>query len=523
MKRMLGGLGVGLGAVLVGLMGLTQAQADTVISTTQYSYTYDNQVVCTAVRMNPATFGSLPSDPCSQATLGTYGPDRITQNVYDAAGQLLGVYQGIGTSDVRQYAYYTYTNNGLKASEMDANHNVTTFTYDGLDRLSKMQYPSTTVGSSTSSTTDYETFGYDANNNRTSWRHRNAQTVLYTYDNLNREILKDLPAYAGSTTTSKDIYTGYDGLGHILYKRFASATGLGVSYTYDGLGRVSSTTDMNNRLVSYGYNADSTRWYLQYPDGVIQGYSYNNVGALVATSTGAVGLGIAYDSLGRTTLIARSNTAQTYYAYDAVGRPTIMTHDFTGTTNDISWNFNGYNPANQITNWIASSTLYDYIEIATTAENKTYDGLNRDASIAAVSGGYDSAGNMTNDGARVFTYDVENRLLTGSGTLAGLNMEYDPEGRLYRYTYNGSQRTFLYDGTNLIGEYDSAGNMLRRYMHTLGTDQPWVQFAGASTDASNALYLYANYQGSIIAQADSTGTVARLYKYGPYGEPRNDT
>ncbi|SCW85437.1 YD repeat-containing protein, partial [Asticcacaulis taihuensis] len=430
MKKTMKRFVFGLGAALAGLSGL--AQAETVISVTQVNYNYNNQPLCTAVRMNPTTFGSLPSDPCLQGTTGAYGPDRITQNVYDAAGQLLGVYQGIGTSDVRQYAYYTYTNNGLKASEMDANHNKTTFTYDGFDRLSKIQYPNTVAGNEISSTTDYETFGYDTNNNRTSWRHRNAQTVLYTYDNLNREILKDLPAYAGSTATSKDIYTGYDGLGHILYKRFASAAGAGVTYYYDGLGRVSATTDMNGRGIWYGYFADSTRYYMQFPDAVLQTYSYNNDGRLFLTGVAGVQLQPWYDALGRISAIGRSNGANSYFSYDNVGRLISMNQDFPGTANDITWSFNGYNPAGQITNWNASSTVYDYVETATAAENRTYDGLNRDASIAALSGGYDSVGNMTNDGARVFTYDVENRLLTGSGTLAGLNMEYDPEGRLYR-------------------------------------------------------------------------------------------
>ena len=57
--------------------------------------------------------------------------------------------------------------------------------------------------------------------------------------------------------------------------------------------------------------------------------------------------------------------------------------------------------------------------------------------------------------------------------------------------------SFLYDGVNLIGEYDGAGNMTKRYMHTMGADQPWVEFSGSAVGPGNATYLYANYQGSI--------------------------
>ncbi|MDV6333263.1 RHS repeat-associated core domain-containing protein, partial [Asticcacaulis sp. 201] len=245
-----------LGAVAVGLGfgSLAVAQAETVISVTQVSYNYKNQPVCTAQRMNPAVYSSLPSDACTLGTAGTDGPDRITKNTYDVAGQVTQVDQAYGTSVQRAYARYTYTNNGLKQTERDANGNTTTYEYDGFDRLNKLRYPVATVNSTSSSTTDYETYGYDAANNRTSWRRRDGNTILYTYDSLNREIVKDMPG-----GTADDLYTGYDGLGHIVYKRFVSSGGSGVSYAYDGLGRVSSTTDMNGRTLSLGYLSNSAR------------------------------------------------------------------------------------------------------------------------------------------------------------------------------------------------------------------------------------------------------------------------
>ncbi|MDV6333226.1 RHS repeat domain-containing protein [Asticcacaulis sp. 201] len=83
-----------------------------------------------------------------------------------------------------------------------------------------------------------------------------------------------------------------------------------------------------------------------------------------------------------------------------------------------------------------------------------------------------------------------------------LQLDYDPEGRLSKLTSSGAVTTFAYDGANLIAEYDGAGNMTKRYMHTLGTDQPWVEFSGSAVGTGNATYLYANYQGSIIAAAD---------------------
>ena len=64
---------------------------------TQYSYDGLRRLDCTAVRMNPATWGALPASACTLATTSsTYGPDRITKNVYDDAGQLLKVIKAYG-------------------------------------------------------------------------------------------------------------------------------------------------------------------------------------------------------------------------------------------------------------------------------------------------------------------------------------------------------------------------------------------------------------------------------------------
>jgi YD repeat-containing protein len=178
-----------------------------------------------------------------------------------------------------------------------------------------------------------------------------------------------------------------------------------------------------------------------------------------------------------------------------------------------------YNPASQLTSLTSTGTdQYEYLRAVTATDNGTYDGLNRDASIVALSGGYDARGNMTNDG-RVMTYDLLNRLLTVTGGGANLTLTYDPEGRLAGYTSSGVTRTFLYDGTDLVAEYDNAGAMQKRYLHGPGTDDPWAELTGSTVTTSNVKYLYANYQGSIFAQADGSGAVTDIYAYGPYGEP----
>ena len=86
----------------------THSAAQTVVSVTQINYDVYNRPVCTAVRMNPAVYGTISgTDACALGTTSaTYGPDRITKNVYDAAGQLVQTWQALGTGDARAYATY---------------------------------------------------------------------------------------------------------------------------------------------------------------------------------------------------------------------------------------------------------------------------------------------------------------------------------------------------------------------------------------------------------------------------------
>lgn len=152
---------------------------DTVaVSVVQYSYDLGGRLECTAQRMNPSLYASLPGSACSLGTEGSFGPDRITRNIYDAAGQLLKVQKAVGTPLQEDYATYTYSLNGKRTSLTDARGYKATMTYDGHDRQARWYFPSpTTTG--VASTTDYEEYGYDANGNRTSLRKRDGLSLIH--------------------------------------------------------------------------------------------------------------------------------------------------------------------------------------------------------------------------------------------------------------------------------------------------------------------------------------------------------
>jgi len=78
--------------------------------------------------------------------------------------------------------------------------------------------------------------------------------------------------------------------------------------------------------------------------------------------------------------------------------------------------------ASQIISQPTKSTVYDVPEASGMVQNRAYNGLNQNASIALING-YDASGNMINDGTRTLTYDVYNRLIRAQKT--GLDARND--------------------------------------------------------------------------------------------------
>src|SRR6185437_5665825 len=122
-------------------------------------------------------------------------------NVYDGAGQLLKIQRAYGittangfpTNLQQDYAAYTYSPTGKQMSVTDADGNLATMGYDGLDRQANWVFPSPTTHGVVNAA-DYEAYGYDLEGNRTSLRKRDGTAITYQYDALNRLTLKTVPA-----------------------------------------------------------------------------------------------------------------------------------------------------------------------------------------------------------------------------------------------------------------------------------------------------------------------------------------
>ena len=102
------------------------------------------------------------------------------------------------------HATTTYSANGLPVTLTDAKGNRTTYEYDGHDRRVRLRYPHPSTVN-TSSTTDYEQYGYNAVGSLTSHRKRSGETVTFAYDNLHRLTSRSYPTAADNIAFAYDL------------------------------------------------------------------------------------------------------------------------------------------------------------------------------------------------------------------------------------------------------------------------------------------------------------------------------
>ncbi len=523
----------------------------------QYSYDAVGRLECTAVRMNPATYASLPASACTLGTEGSFGPDRITRNVYDAAGQLLKVQKAYGTPLAEDYVTYTYTLNGKQATVTDAKGHVAAYAYDGFDRLAAWRFPSKangtvsapcTIGTITETTgvtgpsqartagDDCEKYGYDRNGSRAFLVKRDGSVLTYQYDGLGRmtaKIVPDRPDLGANHV--RDVYYSYDLRGLQTAARYDSPTGDGLTFTYDGFARQTGST-----IALYGssyslanvYDRNGNRTRLTHPDGTHVDYAYDGLDRATTITQGATTIaGLAYNNRGaRATL---SHGVTTSYGYDNIGRPTALGHDLSGSPSDVTYGY-AYTPASQLASQSRDNDAYAWTGHFNIDRNYTVNGLNQYTSAGSANFCYDDNGNLTADGATVYQYDVENRLaqmrtqvnsdcaaLSLAGTQLAI-MRYDPLGRLHMWggTVTPARKT-VYDGDALVAEYGGTGalTVMARYVHGPGVDEPLAWYDGASLATTALRRLRADHQGSVVAVADNAGAMVAINSYDEYGIP----
>ena len=167
---------------------------------------------------------------------------------------------------------------------------------------------------------------------------------------------------------------------------------------------------------------------------------------------------------------------------------------------------------------------YDAVGNRTTGGSVVNTGnqLTADANFAYQ---YDDNGNLTRKTLLAtgnysqYTYDAENRLTQVQEFAAGnptaitiSSYRYDGLGRRIENVANGQTKRYIYDGEDILLEYDGANVLQARYTHGPGIDEPIAVTKGTST-----LFYHQDGLGTVTELTDSSGNIAKAYAYDAYG------
>jgi RHS repeat-associated protein len=489
--------------------------------------TYDSlfRVQCEAVRVNPGT--SLPASACTMGTAASDGTlDRITRYTYHATAHILtGVESGVGTGKVRWDYIKTFdlgsaTSTGNQTEIVDAKGNKTGYSYDGFNRVYKTCYASASNGAVVNTNdcdqTTYRTTTVTGALRASNLVHqvtlRDGQSITMAYDVQGR-----LSSKSGAATET----FAYDNDGQVTSQSNNTAghqIGGAAStqgYTYNALGWMMSSVQPVG-TVSYTYNSYGLRQKMTYPGGFEVNYGYNDGTEVTSVSVASVAsFGITYDNYGRRATLTRSNGQNTVYGFDGSLRLQTITQGTSGTThyNQVTY---GYTAADQIASKAGNNSAYNY-SLTDGSTGYTINGLNQVSQVGTTNLSHDLRGNLTGDGGGTFAYNVNNLMITAVQSGVTTTLGYDATGRLYSVAKNGVTTRFLYDGADLIAEYDGNGNLLRRYVHGPGDDEPLAMVD--YTQGGAVRFLHANEQGSIILLTDASGAKVSINTYDAYGIP----
>ena len=376
---------------------------------------------------------------------------------------------------------------------------------------------------------------YDSNSNLTGKRTRKGDQITFVYDALNRLTTKTYP----DLTAINYIYD--------LASRLTSVTGTGgnISYQYDNLNRVLQTVTAG-KTTGYEYDKAGNRTKLTYPDNSCITYSYDDLNRLTAVSDpgGAIAQ-YSYDTLSRRTQTDYANNTQTTYSYDDLNRLLNLANKINGGADISTFGYSYDFVGNKLSKTTAAGTenySYDNIYQLTSAQypaggafsdtnfnfdplgnritkvsgeattNYQSNNLNQYATVDSETLIYDPNGNLTNQSGWTYSYDYENRLIGASNGTVNASYTYDPMGRRVSKTVDGIITNFVYDGSQIIAEYNSSGTLTKKYVNGAGIDEVLM-----FESSGQKYYLHYDGLGSVTEVSDNAANIIEKYKYGVYG------
>lgn len=289
-------------------------------------YNYDNDgKVLTLIE------SVMTGDPKTQSAEGGFAGSadpctNITTNTYDELERLVRVDDLLG-----RVVSYTYNNESKRLSETDGNGNTKLFNYDAAYRLAKITDP---LGERTQNEYDGEgnlikvidregnvtTNTFDANNRRTSTTNALGHTTRWEYDHVgNVAKITDAKPVPGVAQFE------YDGVHRVVREIYSDSPPTMRTFTYDLTGNLKSRTDGRGQVTTYEYNDLNYLIKRDYPGGGDDHLSYDPSGRLLSAERDGWLVTLVYDRAGRVTRSVQ-NGKTVNYVYDLPCRARQLTY-----------------------------------------------------------------------------------------------------------------------------------------------------------------------------------------------------
>lgn len=400
---------------------------------------------------------------------------------------------------------------------------------------------------------DYS-YGYD-DYGRFSTLGLDNESIPYTYSYLEGSNL--IASVTGSAAVQYFTYESYrDHLTDVTTVA-AGAISARVSYVVDALGRRTSAVNEGEIFSRYSGGGHHTLYAYNDRSEVTSAQTWTGLSLSDTSTPSALGgrkFDFAFDPIGNR-VTSKVDNRQTDYTTNALNQYSSRTVPRAVDVNGLA-----SGPGSVTVNGSAATRVGDYFSSTITAGSNSASWLT--ATVAATPGGtqnrtvyvppapeantYDDDGNLTADGRWTYTWDAENRLTSMETSIAAytagaprqfLSFKYDYLGRRIRKTvanWNGSGYVtaadwkFIYDGWNLIAEYDvlTTFTMVRTYVWALDISRTLADAGGvkglllirdwATGQSHQTIY---DGNGNLLGLVQrSTGAITAQYEYSPFGE-----